>query len=163
MKNNKKIRLAARTVILDENSNKIAVIEAKRGDYYKIPGGGIEDNEGLESAALREAIEEGACDVELLINLGETEFESPNFPELINRSVCFLARKIKEHKTTIFTKEEKENKFKLLWLTFEEAIKRFENISSKIQFEIEMNNRDLKYIKKAKTYLTINKNKFTLN
>jgi len=163
MENKKEIRRAARTVIIDETTNKIAIMEVKGGDYHKIPGGGVEGDESLEEAALREAIEEGASDVELLTDLGETEFESPVFPGLINRSVCFLARKIREHKTTAFTEEEMENKFKLLWLTFDEAIEKFENVTSKIQFELEMNNRDMKYVKKAKEWLTANKNKFGPN
>lgn len=163
MDNIKEIRLAARTVILDESNNKIAILEVKGGDYHKIPGGGVEGDESLEETALREAIEEGACDVELLTNLGETEFESPVFKDLISRSVCFLARKVADHNTTAFTEEETENEFKLLWLSFEEAIERFENVSNKIGFELEMNNRDLKYIKKAKTYIKESKNKFFSN
>jgi 8-oxo-dGTP diphosphatase len=161
MENIKEIRQAARTVIIDESTNKIAILEVKGGAYHKIPGGGVEDDESLEEAALREALEEGACVVELLINLGETEFESPDFKGLINRSVCFLARKVRNHKTTAFTEEEMKNKFKLLWLTFEEAIEKFKNVSSNIEFELEMNNRDLKYVMKAKAYLDENKNEFT--
>jgi len=153
----KEIRRAARTVIIDEETNKIAILEVKGGDYHKIPGGGVEGDESLEEAALREAIEEGASDVELIAELGEYEFESPKFPGLFNHSVCFLARKIRDHKAPKFTEEERKNKFKLHWLSFEEAIKKLENVSSEIKFELEMNNRDLRFVKKAKEYLIANK------
>lgn len=148
------IRRAARTVIFDENNDKIAILEVKGGDYHKIPGGGVEGEENLEEAALREALEEGACDVEILTELGEIEFESPECGGQINHSVCFLARKLNDHKTTGFTEEEKKNKFKLLWLSFDEAIEIFKNVKSEIPFELNMNNRDLKFIMLAKEYLS---------
>ena len=155
--NKKEIRRAARTVIIDQRINEIGILEVKNGDYHKIPGGGIEGDENLEETALREALEEGASDVELITKLGEHEFESPEFPGLYNHSVCFLARKIEDHPTPRFTLEEQENKFQLLWLTFDEAISLFENVKSSIPFELEMNNRDLNFVKQAKEYLTIHK------
>lgn len=151
------IRRAARTVIIDESSNKIAILKVKGGEYHKIPGGGVEGEEKLEETALREALEEGASDVEIITKLGEIEFESPEHGGQINHSVCFLARKIKEHKMTDFTEEERKDNFNLLWLSFDEAISLFKNVKSKIQFEQNMNNRDLKFIQLAKEYIAKNK------
>lgn len=151
------IRRAARTVIVDESSNKIAILEVKGGEYHKIPGGGVEGEEELEETALREAIEECASDVEIITKLGEIEFESPESGGQINHSVCFLARKVKEHKMTGFTEEEQKDNFNLLWLSFDEAISLFKNVKSKIQFEQNMNNRDLKFIQLAKEYIAKNK------
>ena len=153
------IRKAARTVIIDEELNKIAIIEAMNGDYHKIPGGGLERNERPEDAALREALEEGSCDVELITRLpGEIEFENPKGSGKYNNSVCFLARKIKCNNTLTFTQEEIDNKFKLLWLTFDEAIKRLENVKSEVRFDLLMNNRDLAFVRAAKKYLDENNN-----
>ncbi len=151
------IRRAARTVIFDESSDKIAILEVKGGEYHKIPGGGVEGEENLEEAALREALEEGACDVEILAKLGEIEFESPEYGGQINHSVCFIARKLNDHKTTAFTEEEQENNFRLLWTSAPEAIELFKNVKSKIQFELNMNNRDLKFVLLAKEYLSKSK------
>ena len=158
-----KTRRAARTVIFDESSNKIAILEVKGGSYHKIPGGGIEGEESPEEAALREAIEEGACNVEILAKLGEIKFESPEFGGQINHSVCFLARKLNDLKTTDFTEEEKANEFKLLWLSLDEAIVLFKNVKSKIPIELNMNNRDLKFILLAKKYLSNNQKLFSPN
>lgn len=156
MTNQMTIRRAARTVIFDKISDKIAILEVKNGSYYKIPGGGVEDKESSKETAIREAIEEGACDVEIIAELGEIEFKSPEYGGQINHSVCFLARKIKDRKTTEFTKEEQRNKFKLLWVDFNEAIDLFKNVKSKIPFELNMNNRDLRFIQLAKEYLSKN-------
>jgi len=128
------------------------------GDYHKIPGGGIEENERPEDAALREALEEGSCDVEIITMLpGKIEFESTKGSGIYNNSVCFLARKIKDNNTLSFTPEEINNKFKLLWVSFDEAIELFKNVKSEVRFEIEMNNRDLTFIQAAKKYLDDNK------
>jgi len=151
MLSKQEIRRSARTIIIDEEG-KIAVLEVKNGDYYVIPGGGIEDDESLEDCAIREALEEAACGVELIIKLGESEFESPVFKETINHSVCFLAKKINDCKEPAFTGEEMRNRFKLLWLPIDAAILLFESIKSSIPFEIELNNRDLEFIKIAKEY-----------
>lgn len=149
----KEIRKAARTIILDESQKRIAVLEVKNGDYHKIPGGGIEKGEGDKDAAIREALEEGGCDVDLVEKIGELEFVDPDNVNLIHHSVCFLAQKTRDHKTPYFTEEELANKFKLMWLSFDDAIKLFENVKTRLPFELEMNNRDLKFVKIAKEFL----------
>jgi len=146
------IRRAARTVIFDEN-NRVAILEVQDGAYHKIPGGGIESNETEELAAIREAIEEAGCDTELMNKLGELEFIDPDHNEMIHHSVCFLARKIKEHKTTNFTEHEIKNRFRLTWLNIDEAVKLFKALKSAKPFEIAMNNRDLEFLILAKKYL----------
>ena len=157
MDNEMKIRYAARTVIYDNNDKKIAVLEVKNGVYHKIPGGGVENNETIKDAAVREALEEGACDVQLIAKIGEFEFAIPEPSNVINHSTCFLAKKIKDHTSTSFTEEETSDNFKLLWLTIDEAIELFKNVKSKVSLELKMNNRDLGFIIAAKEYLE-NKN-----
>jgi 8-oxo-dGTP diphosphatase len=149
----KKIRNAARTVIWDEENKKIAVMEVCDGRYYKIPGGGIDVGESEEEAATREAREEGACDVVLITKIGEAEFIDPDDQDQIHHSVCFLARKIKDHPTTRLTDDEKEKKFKLLWLTINEALELFANAPSLDAMELEMNNRDMSFIKIAQSQI----------
>lgn len=146
----KNIRKAARTIILDESQEMIAVLEVNNGDYCKIPGGGIENNESAEVAAIREALEEAGCDVQLIEKIGEAEFIDPSDSNLLHHSVCFLAQKIKDHKTSYFTEEELANKFRLLWLTFEDAINLFEKVRSEVPFELEVNNRDLEFVRMVK-------------
>lgn len=148
----KKIRKAARTVILDE-SGRIAILEVKDGAYYKIPGGGIEEGESEREAAIREAVEEGACDVEIIEKVGEGDFADPIDQSRTHHSVCFLAKKIKEHKQNYFTEEERANNFKLLWVSFDDAIKLFEQADTKDPYGLAMNSRDLNFIEKAKNLL----------
>ena len=57
-------RLAVRLILLNDEG-KIALIHAKKDDYYKLPGGGIEADEDHLVAAAREAQEETGCIVEV--------------------------------------------------------------------------------------------------
>lgn len=157
MPSSKDIRYAARTVIWDEEQDVIAVIEVKDGAYHKIPGGGLEGEESLKEAVAREAMEEAGCEVEIIDRIGEIEFEFPDVPGRFNHSVCFLARKQKEYPSPCFTDEEKSKKFRLIWVTLDQAIELFEELATDHPFEIAMNNRDLEFVKKAKEYITLRK------
>ena len=58
-------RHAVRTIVLSANKSKIALIFVQKGQYYKIPGGGIELDEDHGLAAEREAFEETGCKVKI--------------------------------------------------------------------------------------------------
>lgn len=60
-------------VIIGEEG--ILLLYRKRGEaeYYTVPGGGVEEEETIEVAAIREAKEETNLDVTHLIKLGEFE------------------------------------------------------------------------------------------
>ena len=149
-----KIKKAARTVIFD-NNGMTPIINVRNGEYYKIPGGGIEEDEDEETAAIREAKEESGCDVEILDKVGEQEFldESLKYGSMIHHSVCFLAKLIGEKKETNFNEWEKSNDFKMSWVTFEEAYKLFESSNIEDFFGKNINQRDYEFLKKAKKML----------
>lgn len=155
----RQIRPAARTVILDKDG-KIAVVEVKRGLYYKIPGGGVEDNETLEECALREAREEAGCKVEIIVDLGSSEFNSDSevYGFEIHHSEGFLAMVIGEIGEPQLEDDEVGKKFRIIWMSFEDAIAAFENVKSDIEFELNMNNRDLSFVKKAQAYVAEHSN-----
>ena len=58
-------RHVVRTIVLSADKSKIALILVQKGQYYKIPGGGIELDEDHGLAAEREALEETGCKVKL--------------------------------------------------------------------------------------------------
>ena len=63
-------RIVARAITFIDN--KVLLIERYRKDgdkmlhYFTIPGGGVEDNEDYDEAAIRETKEETCCDIELV-------------------------------------------------------------------------------------------------
>jgi 8-oxo-dGTP pyrophosphatase MutT (NUDIX family) len=147
---NVKKRKAVRAIIFDDEY-KIAILEVRGGVYHKIPGGGIEVGENDIEALKREIFEEAGCDIEIIEKIGELQFVDPDGSGLIHHSVCFLTKKIKDYGRQYFTEIEIKNKFKLLWIDIDEAINLFENVKTKKLFELEMNKRDLKFVKIAKS------------
>ena len=76
-----KKRVSARAVII-ENNQVIAMFRKKKQEdgthkeYYVIPGGGVEENETLEEACVRELKEEYNVDINVLGYLGKEENET---------------------------------------------------------------------------------------
>lgn len=55
-------RTAVRCLILKED--KICIIHVKKGNYYKLPGGGVEPEDSDDTVSCqREALEESGCEV----------------------------------------------------------------------------------------------------
>ncbi len=145
----RKIKSAARVVLFDDK-NKTAIINVRDGEYYKIPGGGMEKGESPEEAAKREALEEAGCKVELLNKIGEHEFVDPDQKyNMIYHSVCYLAKKVGDSSNPSFDDWEKSNNFKLIWVTYDEAVKLFESSETEDTFGYEINKRDLYFLKKG--------------
>lgn len=145
-----KMKRAARTVIIDENEM-TAVIDVRGGEYYKIPGGGIEEGETEIEAAKREALEEAGSVVEIIEKIGDHEFidQNPQYEGMIHHSICFLAKKTGEHEDPSFDEWEKKNRFKLLWVSFEEALKLFASSNTNDLFGKEINKRDWDFLNKG--------------
>ena len=148
------IRNAARTVIVDKANKLIALIKVRDGEYYKIPGGGVDDGETEESAAIREAMEESGCGIEIIDKIGEQQFVDDN--KIIHRSVCFLANKVGGLEDTNFDDWEQINKMKLIWVSFDEAIELFSKVKIDDNFASQINKRDFEFVLMAKNIIDKN-------
>jgi 8-oxo-dGTP pyrophosphatase MutT (NUDIX family) len=147
------IKHSARTVIYDQE-NLLALIDVRDGEYFKIPGGGIEKGETLKQAAIREALEETGCDIKLFKKIGENNIvdESKN---IIYHSICYLAQKIKTVGLPSFDDWEKINQMKVIWVDFNQAIKLFKSATPKDFISSKINQRDLKFVLLAKEILNL--------
>jgi ADP-ribose pyrophosphatase YjhB (NUDIX family) len=56
-------RHAVRAILYNSTTEHIALIHIAKGNYYKLPGGGIETDEDHSVAAKREILEETGCEV----------------------------------------------------------------------------------------------------
>jgi 8-oxo-dGTP diphosphatase len=63
-------REAARAVMLDD-SKQVYLMHVSLHGYHKLPGGGIDEGENVESALARELLEEVGCKAEIISELGE--------------------------------------------------------------------------------------------
>ncbi len=147
-----KPRFAARTVLFDQDG-RVAVINVKRHGYYKIPGGGIEDGDNIESAAKREAREEAGCDCNIVQELGRIETEVPIW-QMLDISDGFIARVEGEKSKPDFEDWEKRRGFEVEWFSdLDTAIKTIEeNIVHEPGMEA-LQGRDLAFLKRAREAL----------
>ena len=113
-------RKAARAVVFDKE-NKIGLLYISTKNYYKLPGGGIEEGEEIKIALDRECEEELGVQVEVLKEIG-CIFEYRAQFKLLQTSYCFLARTSSDKKTPNFTDEEKSSGFKIVWVEPKEAM-----------------------------------------
>lgn len=118
---NPEIRLSARGIVVRKDG-RIAIFYKSIKNEYKIPGGGIENNESEEEAFKREVLEETGCIIEIEEKLGITEEykTKTNFKQISN---VFIGRVIEDTKQLNVTQKEKEEGAQLIWKAPEEALK----------------------------------------
>lgn len=145
-------REAARAVVLD-NDNNVALLHATKTDYYKLPGGGLDDDTDKITALKRECLEEIGCDVEVLGEIGLVN-EWRKFCELHQISYCYFAKLVGEKGTPDFTESEIAEGFEIAWLPYEEALRTLkESKAEQIEAKGYMVPRDIAILEAAKAYL----------
>ncbi|HMM62118.1 MAG TPA: NUDIX domain-containing protein [Candidatus Saccharibacteria bacterium] len=84
-------RLGARAILLDR-SLRIALMHVANHNYYKLPGGGVDEGEDLKTALKRELFEEvGANSLEVLSEIGQVD-EYRDEWEMKSEHHCFIVR-----------------------------------------------------------------------
>lgn len=148
---NKKVkyitRKAARAVLFDRG--RVALLFVTKHNYHKIPGGGINQKENINSALLREIMEETGCTVYVGKEIGLIKEYRDDF-NTEQHSYCFSAKVKETKREPSFTKKEKDHGFKLIWITLDEAInliKKDKPNNYEGKFIVK---RDLLFLKKAR-------------
>jgi 8-oxo-dGTP diphosphatase len=115
------LREAARAVVIDDN-NAVALLHVTKGHYYKLPGGGIEENEDPSEALERELLEEIGTTAEIVANLGTIQ-EYRYYWNMNQISYCYLAKQYGEKGEPDFTEKELIEGFEIVWAkNIDEAI-----------------------------------------
>lgn len=128
-----KKRRAVRVILLDEN-DRIGLIYAKNGNYYKLAGGGIDEGETEKEAVFREVIEETGYEPEIIGKIGYTIEYYHDAPELkdkfdgmIGYSYCWVAR-VAKFVGNHLMEDEVGDGFELIWVdSAEKAIELLRN------------------------------------
>lgn len=117
---NPQIRLAARGIVIRDDG-KIAIFNKSNKNEYKLPGGGMENDEDPEDAFKREVLEETGCVVEIVKKLGITEEYKYqiNFKQISN---VYIGKVLEDTKQLNVTEKEKSEGAKLVWETPERAL-----------------------------------------
>lgn len=114
-----RVREAARAVVFDANG-KIALLHVTKKNYYKLPGGGLDEGEDVMTALRRECQEEIGCDVEVIGEIGSI-IEYRKIFTLKQTSYCYVAKVVGEKGAPSFTGSEVEDGFKEVWLSYDDA------------------------------------------
>lgn len=114
-----KERPTSKIIIFDKNKN-VALVGNMVHSFYFLPGGGVEEGETPEQAAVRESLEEVGYRVTIINKLGVIDdYRTRDRNHNINH--CFIA-KIKGSKLALFlTEEEKKNGMHVVWKSLPEA------------------------------------------
>ena len=141
-------RRASRSVIFDAEGN-IALLHATKKNFHKLPGGGIEDYEGIEQALRREVLEEIGCEITNIRELGSIEEYRQRFA-LRQISYCFIADLAGAKGRPQLTEDEVSDGFETVWLILDNAIETIEREAPVEDYEgkfIQL--RDLTFLKTA--------------
>ena len=115
------VRITARAVLIDDQ-NRIALMHIAKFNTYKLPGGGVDPGEDLDSALHREILEETGCTSRKLSEIGIT-IEKRDRWHLFQISHCYLAQVVSLGNSNL-TEEEISAGFSLKWIQgAEEVIK----------------------------------------
>lgn len=143
---------ATRTVLFDE-IGQVAIINVTKHGYYKIPGGGVEDGEDLQTAAKREVLEESGCDCTVGSYLGRIETPVPIW-EMYDISDGFIATVVGEKATPQYEDWENARGFQIEWFKdLDAAINTIENNQVQEPGMEALQTRDLNFLKLARAKL----------
>ena len=146
------LRKAARAVVRNRKGE-VVLVHARATEYYKIPGGGIEEGETMEQAVRREVLEETGCKVKVGKPIGMIIEYRSNMRE-IQVNYCFSAMVISDSKRASFTRSEKAERMRVVWAkSIGDAIRLAKSgkRGPKAPYEQKfMACRDLKFLEKAR-------------
>ncbi len=147
-----KPRSATRTVLFDQDG-KVAILNVKKHGYYKIPGGGVEEEKNVKDSATREVKEETRCNCTIVEELGQVKTEIPVWGTL-DISDGFVAVVQGEKALPSYEEWEIERGFEVEW--FDDIDTAISTIESNIVTEPGMDTiqkRDLNFLKLAREKL----------
>ncbi|KKS38111.1 MAG: hypothetical protein A3G49_00135 [Candidatus Sungbacteria bacterium RIFCSPLOWO2_12_FULL_41_11] len=118
-------REAARAIVFDKDGN-VALLNVTKKNYHKLPGGGIEEGEDIETALRREVLEEIGCSIENIRELGIIEKYRNNL-KIHQISYCYIADVVGDKGLPNFVGDEIDDGFQPEWMKLEDAIKTLES------------------------------------
>ena len=147
------LRKAARAVIFNDR-NEIALQYVSKDNYHKLPGGGLETGEDVETALKRECLEEAGSNISIINEIGIT-IEYRNYVNLLQISYCYIAELVGETVEPSFDEGELAHGFQSIWVSIDEAILMLQNEKPDVNEGKYIQCRDLTILKEAKRIATI--------
>jgi 8-oxo-dGTP diphosphatase len=141
------VRNAVRAVVFDAEGL-VGVAHVADGNYWKIPGGGVEKGESFPQALERELLEEAGVSATTEGEIGVIVEHRDQWSQL-QISYCYLACVNGEKKTPEFDEKERSEGFSFHWMSYEEALKKFKE-NTALSYEAKfMQTRDRMFLELA--------------
>lgn len=143
-------RKAVRAVLSD-GAGRVALMHARQRNYYKLPGGGVDEGESLVDALDRELMEEVGAKATVTEMLGEV-VEFRDFVKMKQTSYAFSASLNGEPSAPSPTQSEVDEGFEVKWVDgLGEAIKLVESKVNHDDIEVVfMSKRDAAILRAAR-------------
>lgn len=141
-------RSAARVVAFN-NAGKVAVVYAKREQYYKLPGGGIESGEQHEEAVLREMQEETGGIIKIRSHLGCVAVAEEYRHDLHQLSYCYVADVVDDSGSPNLTEDEINDGLGNLWMSVDEAKSKMAEAEPRSELGLSIKERDIYLLDEA--------------
>ena len=150
-------RQAVRAVIVkDEKVAVQHVTKGFNGEFYMLPGGGIDFGESVNDALVREIAEEAGVKAEVLGELGdilEVQYRPDKDTGLVQLNHGFLCKYVKDLGKTTLTDTEQLKEMKQVWLDIGEAIENVSKGNDNDYTNFFTRQRDVKYLEIARGLL----------
>ncbi len=148
---NPKVRIGARGIVINDKGE-IAIFHKKNKNEYKLPGGGVDENETIEDAFLREVLEETGLEVKIIKYMGITEEyrSDDNFKQI---SHVYIATVIKDTKVLHLTTKEKDEGGEFLFLNPIKALEKIDTCINKLKASKYENLYHVKFIVTRDKYI----------
>lgn len=145
-------RITARAVIVDM-AGRVAILHSTKYHYHKLPGGGVERGENFRQALERESLEEIGQSITAIKKIGSIrEYKKKLSVEQVSH--CYLARPRGLAEKRRLTPAEKRQLFKIQWVSFPKALKKFASDRPRSYEGYFMSKRDGLFLKKARQFFS---------
>jgi len=131
-------------VIAKNVKNEMIIMYAKRDNYYKLPGGGIEAKEDHCIAARRESLEETGCEVKIEGDYIAVVEEWRN--DLHQLSYCYVATLVDDTGAPELTEEEMSDGLQHEWVSVATALERMKAVQPTSELARFIKERDIFFV-----------------
>ncbi|KAK6502689.1 hypothetical protein TWF506_003266 [Arthrobotrys conoides] len=133
-------RHAVRVIVQREANDNIIIIHVKKGNYYKLPGGGVEGDEDYQLAAEREVLEETGCKASIDTKCIGVVEEWRN--DLHQTSYCYIGNVTDDSGRPELTEDEVLDGLEHEWAPVQDALQKLKGIKPTSELGIYIQERD---------------------
>lgn len=143
-------RSASRVVVRD-GAGRIALLHVRKQQFYKLPGGGVEEGESVIAAVIRECVEELGSKVEIESELGSILEYRDRFG-LKQESFCYVGKLVGRPGVPQFDEGELALDFNPLWASMEEGLRLLQESTPEDYAGKFIVRRDLEFLRTYNNY-----------